>query len=102
MTKLNSKNKSGLQIWRTPENINTGIPVIKSHNIMCATNYISAKEAAHIAGVHKSHVCRLCRNGAFESGKVGNSWLILRSSAENYVRAKPGLKLGQKINRNKK
>ena len=69
---------------------------------MNLSDYISTKEAAVIAGINKSHVCRLCQYGKLKSQKIGNSWLILRESAMEYKPEKPGLKLGQKINRRKK
>lgn len=66
------------------------------------SDYISAKEAAKIAGIQKSHVCRLCQDGAWEAHKIGTQWVIPRTCAERYQKKKPGLKKGQKINREKK
>jgi hypothetical protein len=66
--------------------------------------FVPLARAAEIAGISRGHTWRLCSSGAWSSDsfRIGKSWYVNRIFPDTYVRAKPGLKLGQKINRNKK
>lgn len=48
---------------------------------------VSVTEAAGIMGLGRSQVLRLCNSGRIDARKVGNTWIIPRTSAETY---KPG------------
>ncbi len=69
---------------------------------MMPEHYITTAEAAKIIGCTQRHVRRLVASGKLIFKQIGIGYLILRSSAEAYDGGKPGLKLGQKINRKKK
>lgn len=64
--------------------------------------YITIAEGVKRKRLSSSHLKRLCRSGDVEAQHMGRLWLILASSLDAYKPKKPGIKLGQKINRSKK
>lgn len=55
--------------------------------------FVSVQEAAHIMGLDRSRVGRLCREGRFPgAAKVGSSWIIPREAVLNHKPLPPGVK----------
>lgn len=52
--------------------------------------YVSVAEACRIAGVSDGYMRRLLRTGRIEGEKVGNTYLVLRSSLQKFERL-PGM-----------
>lgn len=53
---------------------------------MDISDYIPIIEAIHLLGVNRQQATRLCREGKLPGAiKIGQGWLIPRTSAENYV-----------------
>ena len=55
--------------------------------------FVSVQEAAHIMGLDRSRVGRLCREGRFPgAAKVGSSWIIPREAVLKHKPLPPGVK----------
>jgi excisionase family DNA binding protein len=50
-------------------------------------NYIVIKEASRHSGYSVDYLMRLCRAGRIQGTQVGRTWLVRRSSLEQFVRA---------------
>jgi hypothetical protein len=50
------------------------------------SEFVSIQQAAHALKFHPESVRRLLRHKALEGRKLGASWLVLRSSVEDYRR----------------
>ena len=55
--------------------------------------YMSAHDVSRQLNIDRSYILALCRQGRFDGAeKIGNYWVIPRSSVENFKRLKPGVK----------
>ena len=52
--------------------------------------WISVAEAAEILGVHRNRVLQLVSNGLVDGQKIGNTWIICRTSIESRAANPPG------------
>lgn len=50
------------------------------------SQYVSAKEAAQIMGVHHRYVRKLCSQGKLANVRFGKVFLVVRKAAEAYQR----------------
>ena len=66
-------------------------------------DYISVNEASDRYGLSTSQIRLLLNRGIIEGRKIARNWLVVPGSLADYMadRPKPGLKLGQKITRQK-
>ncbi len=51
-------------------------------------DYITTRQAADLLGIRIESVIQLCNDKRLDSEKVGNSWIIRKSSVEEYYRSK--------------
>lgn len=64
-----------------------------SHAMSTREDFVSVQEAAHMLGVDRSRVGRLCREGRFPgAAKIGTSWIIPREAVLNHKPLPPGVK----------
>jgi hypothetical protein len=68
------------------------------------SEYISTTQAGEMADVTRAQIQWLLRQGRLQGTKVARNWLVYRPSLSAYLaaRPRPGLKLGQKVNRPQK
>ncbi len=51
-------------------------------------DYVTTRVAADLLGIRIESVIQLCKQKRLDSDKVGNSWLVRRTSIEEYYRTK--------------
>ena len=67
------------------------IPIMGDDAMSISEDYMSAVDAALALKIDRSRVLVLCRQGRlFGAEKIGTSWVIPRSSVENFRRLPPG------------
>jgi excisionase family DNA binding protein len=68
-------------------------------------NYMSISQAADALGIVRQRVHRLVQNGRLQGVKIGERWLISKSSVENFERqpvGRPPKKKASETRRSKK